>query len=69
MSQTTAPSRNLGPDLPLTDSAQDEFEYAPFASQLAQAVMGNINPQGLVLAVHGKWGNGKSSLLNLSSMT
>ncbi|WP_031359273.1 KAP family P-loop NTPase fold protein [Caballeronia sordidicola] len=64
MAQTTAPSRNLGSDLPLTDPAQDEFEYAPFASQLAQAVMGNINPQGLVLAVHGKWGSGKSSLLN-----
>ncbi|WP_431228162.1 KAP family P-loop NTPase fold protein [Burkholderia contaminans] len=57
-------SWDLGSDLPLTDPAHDEFGYAPFASQLAQAVIGNNNPQGLVLAVHGKWGSGKSSLLN-----
>jgi predicted KAP-like P-loop ATPase len=65
MVQTTAiDSWDLGSDLPVTDPAHDEFGYAPFASQLAQAVVGNNNPQGLVLAVHGKWGSGKSSLLN-----
>lgn len=54
----------LGSDLPLVDPAADEFGYAPFASLLAEAIVGNKSPQGLVLAVHGKWGSGKSSLLN-----
>jgi len=60
----TATSWNLGSDIPLSDPAEDEFGYAPFASQLAQAIVSNRNPLGLVLAVHGKWGSGKSSLLN-----
>lgn len=54
----------LGSDLPLVDPAEDAFGYAPFASLLAEAIVGNRSPQGLVLAVHGKWGSGKSSLLN-----
>ena len=54
----------LGSDLPLVDPAEDAFGYAPFASQLAAAIVGNNSPQGLVLAVHGKWGSGKSTLLN-----
>ncbi|MBN3756053.1 hypothetical protein G3N95_24135 [Paraburkholderia sp. Tr-20389] len=55
---------DLGSDLPLIDPASDEFGYAPFASQLGKAIVENSNPQGLVLAVHGKWGSGKSSLMN-----
>lgn len=54
----------LGSDLPRVDPADDAFGYAPFASLLAEAVIANRTPQGLVLAVHGKWGSGKSSLLN-----
>jgi len=65
MVEPTAVSNwDLGSDLPLTDPTEDEFGYAPFASQLSQAIVSNKNPQGLVLAVHGKWGSGKSSLLN-----
>lgn len=54
----------LGSDLPLDDPAEDSYGYAPFASSLATAIVGNKSPKGLVLAVHGKWGSGKSSLLN-----
>lgn len=61
---TAVTSWNLGSDLPLVDPAEDAFGYAPFASQLAQAIVSNNNPQGLVLSVHGKWGSGKSSLMN-----
>lgn len=57
-------SWELGSDLPLEDPADDAYGYAPFASRLAAAIVGNKSPQGLVLAVHGKWGSGKSSLLN-----
>ncbi len=55
---------DLGSDLPLEDPADDDFGYAPFASLLAKAIVDNKSPKGLVLAVHGKWGSGKSSLLN-----
>jgi predicted KAP-like P-loop ATPase len=55
---------DLGSDLPLLDPSEDTYGYAPFASQLAAAIVDNKSPQGLVLAVHGKWGSGKSSLLN-----
>lgn len=55
---------DLGSDLPLLDPSEDAYGYAPFASQLAAAIVRNKSPQGLVLAVHGKWGSGKSSLLN-----
>ena len=54
----------LGSDLPLEDPDDDYFGYAPFASRLATAILDNKSPKGLVLAVHGKWGSGKSSLLN-----
>lgn len=54
----------LGSDLPLENPAEDSYGYAPFASRLATAIVGNKSPKGLVIAVHGKWGSGKSSLLN-----
>lgn len=54
----------LRSDLPLKNPADDAYGYAPFASTLAAAIVDNKSPQGLVLAVHGKWGSGKSSLLN-----
>ena len=61
---TNANKWNLGSDIPLDDPADDSFGYAPFAKLLAEAIVANKNPRGLVLAVHGKWGSGKSSLLN-----
>jgi predicted KAP-like P-loop ATPase len=54
----------LSSDLPLADPADDAFGYAPFASRLAAAIVDNKSPRGLVLAVHGRWGSGKSSVLN-----
>lgn len=64
MTQEATVPFELGSDLPLVNPADDAFGYAGFASQLADAIMRNASPQGLVLAVHGQWGSGKSSLLN-----
>ena len=64
MTDQTIQPWELGSDLPLENPADDAFGYAPFASRLATAIMGSKSPKGLVLAVHGKWGTGKSSLLN-----
>lgn len=54
----------LGGDLPVEDPSDDAYGYAPFASRLATAIVDNKSPKGLVIAVHGRWGSGKSSLLN-----
>lgn len=55
---------DLRSDVPLANPSDDEYGFASFASQLASAIIANQSPQGLVLAIHGKWGSGKSSLLN-----
>ena len=57
-------SIGIGSDTPQTDPANDAFGYAPFAQKIAKAVCNVPNPHGLVMAVHGPWGSGKSSLLN-----
>jgi predicted KAP-like P-loop ATPase len=60
----TAQNISIGSDAPQTDPAQDAFGYAPFSKIIADAVQKTSSPQGLVIAIHGVWGSGKSSLLN-----
>lgn len=55
---------NIGSDSPKSDPGTDEFGYAPFAALIARAVIETPSPEGLVMAVHGHWGVGKSTLLN-----
>lgn len=54
----------IGSDAALIDPAHDAFGYAPFAQRIADAVRKTHSPQGLVMAIHGLWGTGKSTLLN-----
>lgn len=54
----------IGSDAPQTNPADDAFGYAPFAQRIADAICKAPSPQGLVMAIHGPWGSGKSSLLN-----
>jgi predicted KAP-like P-loop ATPase len=54
----------IASDAALTDPAHDAFGYAPFAQRIADAVCKTPSPQGLVMAIHGLWGTGKSTLLN-----
>ncbi|WP_080434679.1 P-loop NTPase fold protein [Burkholderia ubonensis] len=54
----------LGSDSPQTHPAFDAFGYAPFAKAIARAAATTPNPKGLVMAIDGPWGAGKSSLLN-----
>jgi predicted KAP-like P-loop ATPase len=58
------PQLGVGSDVPQVDPALDSFGYAAFASQLAASIVKTRSPQGLVMAIHGEWGAGKSSLLN-----
>lgn len=55
----------LSSDVPVTDPAQDAYGFAGFAKNLSKAIRVTPSPQGLVMAINGPWGSGKSSLLNL----
>ena len=61
---TTDQKIKIGSDAPQTDPAHDAFGYAPFARRIAEAVVKTPSPHGLVMAIHGPWGSGKTSLLN-----
>ncbi|QYD68756.1 KAP family NTPase [Paraburkholderia edwinii] len=54
----------LGSDLPQVHPSLDAFGYAPFAGAIAEATRATPSPQGLVMAIDGPWGAGKTSLLN-----
>lgn len=53
----------LSPDRPSTDPSRDLFGHAPFAKTLAKAIRGYRGSDGIVLALYGPWGSGKSTVL------
>lgn len=53
----------LSSDRPSTDPAQDLFGHAPFAKTLAAAIRNYRSSDGIVLALYGPWGSGKSTVL------
>lgn len=53
----------LSPDRPSTDPSKDLFGHAPFAKTLAKAIRGYRGSDGIVLALYGPWGSGKSTVL------
>lgn len=56
---------NISSDTPVSNPSDDAFGFSGFARNLAKAIRGTPSPNGLVMAVNGPWGAGKSSLLNL----
>jgi predicted KAP-like P-loop ATPase len=52
-------------DLPIADPKEDLFGIDPFARSLADSIRQMPTPQGVVIAVNGPWGSGKSSAINL----
>ena len=52
-------------DLPISKPAQDVFGIEPFAKSLAKSLLKMERPEGVVVAINGPWGSGKSSALNL----
>ncbi|XVJ71382.1 MAG: AAA family ATPase [Rhizobacter sp.] len=53
----------LSSDRPSTDPGQDLFGHAPFARTLAKAIQSYRSSDGIVLALYGPWGSGKSTVL------
>ncbi|MFA7429636.1 MAG: KAP family NTPase [Rhodospirillaceae bacterium] len=62
---STAESQPLSGDHPITSLEQDRLGYAPFARAIAKAIAFGKSGEGLVLALHGPWGSGKTSAVNL----
>jgi len=54
----------LSADRPSTDPKDDLFGRAPFAKSLADGICRYPGSDGLVLALYGPWGSGKSTVLN-----
>ena len=54
----------LLPDSPLDDPDAYALNFAPFAKRLADCVSEMIPVAGLVIAINGTWGSGKSTILN-----
>lgn len=55
----------LSADRPKQTLEQDRLCYAPFARAIAKAIRLARSPDGLVFAIHGPWGSGKTSAVNM----
>ncbi len=51
-------------DAPVTDPADDRFRREPFAHRIADTIAGRPDPTSLVVGLYGKWGEGKTTVLN-----
>jgi predicted KAP-like P-loop ATPase len=52
-------------DEPISDPAQDKLNRNSFAVNLAESLLSYESPSCLTLAIYGRWGSGKTSLMNL----
>lgn len=59
-----SPLLSLISDTPKTSPSDDSYGYAAFAEKIAEAILKTPSPNGLVMAINGQWGIGKSTLLN-----
>lgn len=51
-------------DRPLVDPLHDNFQRAPFSKRIAESLTQRNNPDSIVIGLYGKWGEGKSTVLN-----
>ena len=52
-------------DKPIEKPEDDKFGFDNFSYAIANSIAGNKKPEGTVVAIHGSWGTGKSSIVNL----
>lgn len=56
---------NSSADKPIITSEQDLLGRESFSRHLAQAICENEGSDGLVIGMYGKWGTGKTSIINM----
>ena len=56
-------------DRPITRREDDRLGFSPVADHLARAILDLPASEGFVFGIEGKWGTGKSTLINLASET
>lgn len=54
----------LGDDQPKKELKDDRLGYSPFAERLANVVINMNVPNGYVIGLHGRWGSGKTTVVN-----
>lgn len=52
-------------DRPIQRMADDKFDRAPFAVQIAKVIATRTDPSSLVVGLYGPWGDGKTSVLSM----
>lgn len=62
--ETAHDEQPLSPDRPLNHPDEDILGYDRFAENLAISLRKMTPLEGMVVAIHGPWGSGKSSVLN-----
>ena len=55
------------PDTPLHEQKADRFDRWPFAERIARTIADRETPSSLVIGIYGKWGEGKTTVLNYIS--
>ena len=55
----------FSPDSPIETAKEDKLGRKTFAHALAKAIATFSGEESFVIGIHGKWGTGKSSVLNL----
>lgn len=51
-------------DQPISKREDDYFQRYPFAKRIATVIQGHSSKESFVVGIYGKWGEGKSSVLN-----
>lgn len=52
-------------DRPLNSKAEDKLNRAPFAGRVANVLRSLQTGAGTVIGIHGPWGDGKTTVLNM----